>query len=232
MGWIIQACDASDAAVLHSVGPNPVALAIPLERHHTDAEIRHRLVRHGTDLGPTGIIRSQLRAIDHAIQRLQCSHERGVGQGAAHHLLESLNPGNRADVLEIDRHRGPRRVLLHEAEVIVVEAEAAGAEAVSPGRQKVGVEPLRHGQSVLERQFPVGALLLAGREAVAVHRQRHPNRLKGNDCSSCLPPLRQRTSGQAFGRQNADATEAQQGQHGTSTHGQDLNRCRKRRGAD
>ena len=232
LGWIIQTGDAGDATVLLSIGPAPVALAIPLQRHHTDAEIRHRFIRHGADLGPTGIIGSQRRAIDHAIQRLQRGHEGSEGQGAAHHLLESLDPGDRADVLEIHRHRGPRRVLLHKAEVIVVEAKAAGAEAIAPGRQEIGVEPLRHGQSVLERQLPVGALLLAGREAIAVHRQRHLNRLKGNHCTGGLPTHRQRTTGQAFGRQNADATEAQQGQHGTSTHGQDLNRCRKRRGAD
>ena len=60
LGWIIQTGDAGDAAVLLSIGPAPVAFAIPLQRHHTNAEIRHRFIRHGADLGPTGIIGSSL----------------------------------------------------------------------------------------------------------------------------------------------------------------------------
>ena len=67
----------------------------------------------------------------------------------ADHLLETLHPGNRADVFKIDRHRGGLAIVLHETEMVVVEAETAPPEGITPGRQKAGSEPIRHRQPIV-----------------------------------------------------------------------------------
>ena len=68
--------------------------------------------------------------------------------------------------------------MLHKAEMVVVEAKPTGAKPIAPCSQHVRTEPLRQGQSIFNANRPVPTLLLLATQAITVHRQRHPHRLK------------------------------------------------------
>ena len=230
---LIQSADTRDASILRGLGPFPPALTFTLQGHHPDSEVGHRFIRDGADLLQAAITGLQRRAVDDAIAALEGRHKGGKGQRSTHHLGKALHPGHGTDVFEIDRHRRPIRCVLHKTEVIVVEPEAAVAEAITPGRQQLRLKPLRNRQPVLHRQLPIGGLLFAGLEPITVHRQGHPHRLKGESFDSTAAVATWRDAArQSLGRQHTDSTEAEQGEHGTSAHRSDLNRCRQWCGVD
>ena len=215
---IIQTADAGDASILRAARPPPLALTIPLQGHHPDPEVGHRFIRDGTDLLQTAVAGRQRCAIDHTIAGLEGRDKGRKGQGPTHHLREALHPGHGTDVFEVDRHRRPVRCVLHKTKVIVVEAEAAVAEGITPCRQQLGPKSFRNRQPVLQHQLLVGGLLFAGLKPIAVDRQGHPHRLERKALDgTAFTPLH-RAAREPLGRQHTDAAEAEQGEHGTSAH--------------
>ena len=230
---ILKACDSIDAPVLGAASTHPVALAIAFQGHHTNPEIGHRLISDGTDLSQTRVRGGQSCAIDHAIHWRQGPHQSCVRERLTHHLLKAIHPGLRADVLEVHSHRCPVRIVLHKAEVIVVEPETTAAQGIPPCREEIGTEPLRHDKPVLNSHLAVGGPLLGCRQAITVHRQGNAHRLKGE--SAAVWRSSGRAGGRAtpgLGRKQTHASKAEHGQNRAAAQRHRISQGRRQCGAE